>query len=183
MLSGSRQLPACGEYVLGYSTGHVGTTTLSSRTTYADGPTKSVSDVQFFFEIDAHVQAPCSSCSDGNVSSSKKVQGLKVGHHGLTIEEQEDHVRNVYFERLSLLLRARGVSWARTCVDLNHFTLMYFDGLTRVLSQEPAIQACAHPSRRAGDSTLHRAWGASERLLAGGLPTVRRARVARSALG
>ena len=39
----------CPEVILGYSTGHVGTTSLSNETTYADGSEKR-SSVAFFFE-------------------------------------------------------------------------------------------------------------------------------------
>jgi len=73
-----------------------------------------LSDVAFFFEPDHREKAI-------------------VKKHGLSIAEQEDHVRNVYLKELSQSL---GTRKARVCVDLSHFTLLYFDGLIRVMRAE-----------------------------------------------
>jgi len=74
---------------------------------YADGA-RMLSDVAFFFEID----------------------GTGVQRHGLSIAEQEDHVRNVYLKKLSAHL---GTARAHVCVDLSHWTLLYFEGLISVM--------------------------------------------------
>jgi len=108
-------LPACGAYVFGYSTGHVGTTTLSRSSTYAHGGTNKT-DVAFFFELDH---------SFGHTNT--------IGRHGLSIAEQENHVRNVYLKEMSQRLGQRR---ARICVDLSHFHLHYFEGLLRVMRAE-----------------------------------------------
>lgn len=50
-------LPNCEQYVFGFSTGHVGTTTLSVPNTYTDSDSLRVSDVKFLFEIDSSVVA------------------------------------------------------------------------------------------------------------------------------
>ena len=103
-------LPPCRKFVFGFSTGHVGTTTLSNRTTYRNGAAN-LSDFSFFFEPDK-----------------------SVVRHGLSIHAQEDHVRNVYLNQLSR--RLAGTRLLRACVDLSHFTLLFFEGLIRVLQSE-----------------------------------------------
>ena len=107
--------PACDEYAFAYSTGHVGTTSLCDRETYADGPTMKRSDVAFFFEPDGTVK-----------------------QHGLSLDEQEDHVRKTYLEALSRVRPGDNVREprARLCVDLSHFNLLYFEGLIRVMRAE-----------------------------------------------
>ena len=119
MLLQNSTLPACGAYVFGFSTGHVGTTTLCDKKTYADNTTN-LDDVGLLFEPDKFVHF----AGDETV----------VRAHGqLTIEEQEAHVRGIYLKEVSMLLGTRRVSW---CVDLSHMTLHYFDGLIRVMRAE-----------------------------------------------
>jgi len=106
----NNSLPACGQYVFGFSTGHVGTTTLSRSSSYADGSWTLLSDVAFFFEVDH-----------------------RVTRHGLSVREQEGHVRDVYLKEIARLL---GTRRKRVCVDLSHFTLLYFEGLIQVMRAE-----------------------------------------------
>ena len=67
------KVPACDEYVFGYSTGHVGTTTLSAKKTFADGNATRLRDVAFFFEVDRDYNA------------------TEAATHGLSMQEQEAH--------------------------------------------------------------------------------------------
>lgn len=97
----------CGELVIGYSTGHVGTTTLSSSQPYMDGSHAKVKDIAFFFEI-----------------------GRMRKRRNATLKDEEQHVRGKYFGAIRSQLKGE---FHKTCVDLSHMNLYFIRGLLSVL--------------------------------------------------
>ena len=99
----------CTGFVLGFSTGHVGTTTLSSRGTYN---TKAAAQpLHFFFE-------PC-------VMARTDPQ---------TLTAQRDFAGRIYVPKLLEILRSRHVKEPGLCVDLSHYWLSFYRGLLDVLN-------------------------------------------------
>ena len=116
-------LPQCDEFVFGFSTGHVGTTTLSHSSTYEDGINQ-LSDVALFFELDGAAQWRKNNLRP---SEARAIKALE------SVEAQERHVRERYLKQMAILLNGRRV---KVCVDLSHFTMLYFTGLINVMRAE-----------------------------------------------
>jgi hypothetical protein len=93
-------VPACRNVVLGWSTGHVGTTTISDPRSYTN-PEK----YQFTFET-------------GQMKAHQYVAGVST-------EDQIKHVREVYLPMATW----HNSEESDTCVDLSHANLLFIDGL------------------------------------------------------
>ena len=110
----------CSSIVLGFSTGHVGTTTICSEQAYAREAGRST--IKFFFEP--------SSMSPAAPQD---------------IDTQAAHATAVYVP--SLLHGLQNVSSPVMCVDLSHFWLSFSDGLLRVLNASVRPRQEASPTR------------------------------------
>ena len=104
-------LKLCSSFVLGFSTGHVGTTTISSASSYGN----SSSVAHFFFE----------ECTLSEL--------LPLMRNENALPAQEHHVRTVWARHLVSKLSRRGAHTAGVCVDLSHYTLPFYRGLISVL--------------------------------------------------
>ena len=92
----------CQSYVFGWSTGHVGTTTLSSNASYASGPSRPLSSVLFVFEQEFR-----RSYDYGNRTS---------------LADEEAHVQHTYLPGLERIRRNRNPA-ASMCVDLSQLDI------------------------------------------------------------
>jgi hypothetical protein len=106
----------CSHYVIGFSTGHVGTTTLNRPVNFIDRLQKHTGFV-------------------GSEQGKMKRRQYK----NATLESMERHAREQYLPKLHELIlnrtRARG-PW--TCVDMSHASLSFYEGLHRaLLAQQP----------------------------------------------
>ena len=110
----------CSSMVLGFSTGHVGTTTLCNKDSYRAEPARSA--VKFFFEV----------CSLSPAAPQD-------------IDTQAAHATAVYVP--GLLAGLQSVRSPVTCVDLSHFWLSFSDGLLRVLNESVRPRHAASPTR------------------------------------
>ena len=99
----------CEEYVIGFSTGHVATTTLSNRELFVDGM-RPKSDIAMLFEV-------------GRLSA--------VRYANASLRDEAEHARRTYLPALARHKRPVG---ARVCADLSHTSLFFADGLLRTLS-------------------------------------------------
>jgi hypothetical protein len=94
-------VPACGNVVLGWSTGHVGTTTISDPKSFVNS-----GKYKFTFET-------------GMMEPSKYVAGVST-------EDQIKHVQEVYLREAHTW---HDSVESGTCVDLSHANLLFIDGL------------------------------------------------------
>jgi hypothetical protein len=108
-------LKLCSSFVLGFSTGHVGTTTISNASSYRN----STSVVHLFFEECTKSELLPLMQNDSATDSARPAQ--------------EHHVRTVWARHLVSKLSRRGARTAGACVDLSHYTLPFYRGLVSVL--------------------------------------------------
>jgi len=172
--------PPCTEYYLGWSTGHVGTTTLDSASTYHDSGTRQLSSFAFFFEGQGVQDV------QGNVVDADawpRVVNRSMYDTGMSVADERKYVQEIYLPMLTRGFEQRRkigepVVSPSTCVDLSHINLFFIDGLLAELSSsaatllrirrpalETAISLCDHV-------TPHElAYGLSSNLNEYGCPT------------
>jgi hypothetical protein len=98
----------CGHVYLGWSTGHVGTTTASDASSYLYSAAHPNTTYKFIFEA-------------GKMESA-------VWDKGVTISEQMAHVQKEYLPHWQATSRL-----SDKCVDLSHVNLLFIDGLIQDL--------------------------------------------------